>query len=333
MHDGNRQQDCPKNLRRGDVVTVRSLVEILATLDAEAKTDGMPFMPEMAQFCGMTFPVSRLAERTCVEGIGMRALRDAVFLDGLRCDGSAHDGCQRGCRFFWKTAWLKEVDGEQPAVVAADIFTGTEGDLGAVSQQSRRPYPLELPPCPIQRLSQVPTKQGDRYFCQSTELAKATMDLPHGKLRTYLHDLRVDEMTFKRFGYIVWRALANRVWRLLRGRAYYEFTGEQKKTVAEELNLQPGEWVEVKSAADIQATLDAKGRNRGLIFDPEMLLYCGRRYRVAASFRKMIAEDTGKMIELTNTVLLEGLTCQGICALNCPRANYFYWRESWLKRV
>jgi hypothetical protein len=31
--------------------------------------------------------------------------------------------------------------------------------------------------------------------------------------------------------------------------------------------------------------------------------------------------------------LLDGLTCEGICAFNCPRANYFFWRECWLKRV
>ena len=35
MHSGTGQHDCPDNLRRGDVVTVRGLAEILATLDAE----------------------------------------------------------------------------------------------------------------------------------------------------------------------------------------------------------------------------------------------------------------------------------------------------------
>ena len=37
----------------------------------------------------------------------MRSMKNAVFLEGLRCDGSAHGGCQRGCLFFWKEAWLK----------------------------------------------------------------------------------------------------------------------------------------------------------------------------------------------------------------------------------
>jgi hypothetical protein len=320
------RQGCSNDLRSGDVVVVRSLEEILATLDADAKFDAMPFMPEMAQFCGMTFQVRRRAEKTCVEGVGMRSLRNAVFLDGLRCDGSAHDGCQRGCLFFWKEAWLTTAGREQSAAGSIDDAQG----LGEAAEQSRRPYP---PAFPIQHLSQLPTTKGDRYYCQSTELALATADFSPGKWRDYLHDIRVGEITLRRFAYILWRAMMNRVWRLLYGRGRYELTGEQKSTLTAELNLQPGDWVEVKSIDEIRATLDDKGRNRGLSFDPEMALHCGRRYRVASPLRKIIAEETGKMVQLGNTVLLEGITCQGICARNCPRANYLYWREIWLKRV
>jgi hypothetical protein len=327
-----------RTLRRGDIVTVRSLAEILATLDADGKFDGMPFMPEMAPFCGMTLQVRRRAERTCVEGLGMRGLRDSVLLDGMRCDGSAHDGCQRGCLFFWKTAWLRPVGSlpeprsARPNPAGAANPASDQG-LAEASERSRRPYPPESPPLPIRNVSQLPTKKGDLFYCQSTELRHATSDSLPGKLRCHLHDLRIGELTLRRFAYVVWRAVANRTWRLLHGRAYYELTGQQKQTAPGELNLQPGEWVQVRTAAEIQATLDANGRNRGLSFDPEMLIHCGRRYRVATPLRKIIFEENAKMIELDNTVLLEGLTCQGICALNCPRANYFYWREIWLKRV
>jgi hypothetical protein len=54
---------------------------------------------------------------------------------------------------------------------------------------------------------------------------------------------------------------------------------------------------------------------------------------VGTPLRKIIAEETGKMVELSNTVILDGLVCEGICTMNCPRANYLYWREIWLKRV
>ena len=70
-----------------------------------------------------------------------------------------------------------------------------------------------------------------------------------------------------------------------------------------------------------------------MTFEPEMALHCGRRYRVAMPLRKIIVEDSGKMVNLSNTVILDGLVCQGICVQNCPRANYLYWREIWLRRV
>ena len=175
--------------------------------------------------------------------------------------------------------------------------------------------------------------KGDCFCCQSTELAAATGDFPPGKLRHFLHDIRIGELSLGRFSHFVRRTLANRLWRLLHGHGFYEVSGQQTKTLAVELNLQAGDLVEIKSLAEIEATLDAKGRNRGLSFEPEMALHCGRRYRVATPLRTIIGEESGRMIHLNDTVILEGLICEGICALNCPRANYFYWREIWLKRV
>ena len=43
-----------------------------------------------------------------------------------------------------------------------------------------------------------------------------------------------------------------------------------------QLDLRPGEWVEVRSAPEILATLDEQGALDGLVFMPEMLKYCGR---------------------------------------------------------
>jgi hypothetical protein len=336
MSGNGSKKDGLNDLRRGDVVTVRSLSEILGTLDSDGKCDGMPFMPEMIPFCGKSFPVRRRAEKTCVEGVGVRSLRDAVFLDDLRCDGSAHGGCQRGCLLFWKKAWLRVEGGrrkgeggrgqEEETVISQCGCHG--GICGTPADEA-----VELPATSLLSAAELPTTRGDRFYCQSTELARATSPFSLGRWQCYLHDLRTGEITLRRLAYILWRAALNRAWRLLRGRPYYELTGKQTQTTAAELDLQPGQWVEVRSAAEIRATLDAKGRNRGLVFDPEMLLYCGRRYRVAASLRNIIVEETGKMAQLSNTVLLEGLTCQGVCARNCPRANYFYWREIWLKRV
>ena len=46
-------------LRRGDFVEVKAPDEILQTLDAEGASDHLPFMPEMLEYCGRRFRVSR----------------------------------------------------------------------------------------------------------------------------------------------------------------------------------------------------------------------------------------------------------------------------------
>ena len=53
--------------RAGDRVIVRSPEEILSTLDADGTLDGLPFMPEMLDWCGKPFRVERRAEKTCVD--------------------------------------------------------------------------------------------------------------------------------------------------------------------------------------------------------------------------------------------------------------------------
>lgn len=298
----------PPHVRCGDQITVRSFEEISATLDASGALEGLPFMPEMAKFCKRTFRVVRRAERTCVEGEdGPRRMENTVFLGGLRCDGAAHDGCQRGCLLFWKEAWLR------PAAKADSVAGGPSAGVNA---------------------TQLPTVQGDRYYCQSTELAKATSELAPGDLRCYVKDFWAGEASLRRLVHALWLALVGFIWRRWHGREYYcRPVGNQKRTARVELGLRPGEIVEVKSEAEIRATLDSRGRHRGLSFEPEMLYHCGRRFRVAASLKTMISETTGKMIRVSDTVILEGATCQGICIRNCPRAHHFFWREAWLKRV
>ncbi len=87
-------------LRRGDIVTLRSPSEILATLDDSGSLDGLPFMPEMLAYFGRQFPVASRVERACdtITYAGARRMLSTVILDELRCNGSGHGGCQAGCR-------------------------------------------------------------------------------------------------------------------------------------------------------------------------------------------------------------------------------------------
>src|SRR6266545_2127769 len=95
--------------RADDLVEIRSKEEILASLDEHGCVDGVPFMPEMLRYCGQRVRVAAVAHKTCdtICSSGGRRLPSTVHLDGLRCDGSAHGGCQAECNLFWKDAWLK----------------------------------------------------------------------------------------------------------------------------------------------------------------------------------------------------------------------------------
>ena len=44
------------SLRTGDWVEVKSALEILESLDGDGTLDGLPFMPEMMDYCGRQFP-------------------------------------------------------------------------------------------------------------------------------------------------------------------------------------------------------------------------------------------------------------------------------------
>ena len=114
MKELNRNKSL--TLRAGDIVEVRSANEILSTLDVNGTLDALPFMPEMLQYCGKRFRVYKSAHKSCdtiKDWMTMRGMTNAVHLEGLRCDGEAHGGCQAGCLLFWKVAWLKLVSGPE----------------------------------------------------------------------------------------------------------------------------------------------------------------------------------------------------------------------------
>ncbi|MET0295751.1 MAG: hypothetical protein ABW042_12130 [Phenylobacterium sp.] len=288
---------------------VRSAAEIAATLDESGRHEGLPFMPEMTAYCGRRLKVYRRAEKTCVEGAGLRRMDGVVLLEGARCDGSAHDGCQRGCLMFWKEAWLKPAPAPE-----------------------RRATPREVSGPPSERLRSIPARQENLYTCQSTQLAAATAPMSKWNLGHLLADVRRGELSLLGMARIVGLTLINRVRRQFGRPELWVITGPGADARGGQ-GLQPGEWVRVRSAEEIRATLDARGRNFGLSFEPEMSLHLGRTFRVGQRVERIIHEETGRMVRLRDTVALEGLVCRGVCVKNCPRSNPLYWRESWLERV
>src|SRR6185295_17684503 len=110
------------------------------------------------------------------------------------------------------------------------------------------------------------------------------------------------------------------------------------RTPTGRLNLQPGEYVRIKSQSEIEETLNEIGLNRGLSFDcQEMAPFCGKVFKVRGSVTKILDELTGKMLLMKEPcIYLEGVVCTSqysSCRLNCPRAFPCYWREIWLERV
>lgn len=331
--------------RAGELVEVRSKEEILATLDERGCVDGLPFMPEMLQFCGQRVPIRAVAHKTCETAFQTAQGRrlDAAVHFG-RCDGSAHGGCQAACSLFWKDAWLKPVDGAVPAPPRS--ATGCSEDrLWALTEKEA-----------------AGANGKPVYACQATEIFGATRPLPWWNLRQYAFDVRSRNHSFGHVlrvnGLAALRGVArslepirgargasrrfsNLVHRLVTGRGMPNLFARSKpleKTPSERLELKPGDWVRIKPQTEIEKTLDKTGRNRGLSFDAEeMAPFCGGTYQVLRSVTQIIDEATGAMRKMKEPcIILDGVACRAEyarCRLNCPRAFYSYWRELWLERV
>jgi hypothetical protein len=324
------------SVRAGDWVEVRSAEEILATLDDGGSLDALPFMPEMLQYCGRRYRVSKSAHKTCdtISTYRNRRMTNAVHLEGLRCDGSAHDGCQAACLLFWKEAWLKPVGGpkgeSEPTVKARKNDGLGLGGFHCTAETLAR----------AARVKADPSESGEqKYSCQATELVRATVPLKWWDPRQYVKDLvsgNVGLWDFIRFGALATFKAAMRLhWRL---GWFFEIRGSAgTNTPTAQLNLGPGERVQVRSRKEILRTLDVEAKNRGLSFDVEMMPYCGRTFQVRTRVEKIINDKNGKMIHLPNgCIILDGVTCSGYLSrrrMFCPRAIYPYWREIWLKRV
>ena len=328
-------------LRVGDIVEVRSKEEILRTLDKTGQLGGMPFMPQMFQFCGRRLRVAKRAHKTCdtINEFKGRRLKDAVHLEGIRCDGQAYGGCEAGCLIFWKVAWLK-----RPSDSASPSDRGgncTEADVLAGTQRANGPE-----------------GGGPTYVCQATQVLAATEPLPWWEPGQYVEDYTSGNIglgkLLRGFIYMGYRWFINlgiglgrplrwlydAFQKLWGGVPYPRRLGKIPQgtpTPTADLNLQPGDLVRVKSYQTILDTIDESNRNRGLYFDAEMVPYCGGTHRVLTRVTRIVDEKTGKIREFKNPcIILDGAVCQSRyseCRLFCPRSIYAYWREVWLERV
>ena len=178
--------------------------------------------------------------------------------------------------------------------------------------------------------------QDEFLLCQSTYLVKASSPILILDVRQYIWDIGAGTFRpLERLRFLL-LSLNFEVRQFLSGGKYlppWRVRGNNISRPTLTLNLQPGEFVEVKTKEEIIATLDPNGKNRGLEFTPEMLKFCGKKFRVLKRVDKMMLEETGKLRQISNTVLLDNVFCDGKCAAGCQRTCYCLWREIWLKRV
>jgi hypothetical protein len=350
-----------KKLKCGDWVEVRSKEEILRTLDGKGHLEGMPFMPEMFQFCGKRYPVYKRAHKTCDYTTRYpyrtRRLEGAVHLE-TRCDGEAHDGCQAGCLLIWKEAWLKRVDGPLQTAPASQlvVLPGGEGNGREENKQSSAGCSESA----LWNHTKVSDPKGGAptYICQATYVPFATTYLGWWDVRQYIEDWTSGNASLRRvltsFLYSVYYNLSQAgiglgpvmrwiynklcpLWSRSKWPRTPGFIPDGSPTPAMKLNLQPGELVRVKSHEEILKTVTFSNINRGMCWDAELVPYCGGTYRVLKRVNRLIDEKTSKMVEMkTACIILDSVVCQARysdCRMLCPKAMYPYWREIWLERV
>jgi hypothetical protein len=298
-----------KKIRQGDLVAVRSVSQILNSLDEHGRLDGLPFLSEMVKYCGQVFRVRRWVHKLIQEGsgTGMRSIKNVVLLEGPVCDGSNHGGCQRSCFPLWKTAWLEQIQ------------SCLEGERSYAPASSH-----EAP--------QAATLLPHVKECQATEIIGATCPLGSWDPRSYYWDI-TSRIYAPYLTHIIQGFLNHLKRQLVRQMNMRKEANKQIPALPGDLGLCANELVEVKSAREICETLDAKGKSLGLYFMPGMWEYCGRRLRVLKPVNQMISERTGEMRHLSRTVILEGVTCDGKAHNGCQRGCYAFWKDTWLRRI
>ena len=163
------------------------------------------------------------------------------------------------------------------------------------------------------------------------------MDSVENQLCNFMQPVAEDCSDLRPWHVRITKLLPNKLF-TLKGRItnrYYRWMAPVKGNGREvqAMNLQPGDWVEVLSMAEIAATLDERGRHKGLYFMPEMTQYCGKKYKVIKKVEKIKLESNGELRRLrTPSYFLEGVYCDGKIQGGCDRCCFHFWREAWLKK-
>jgi hypothetical protein len=104
--------------------------------------------------------------------------------------------------------------------------------------------------------------------------------------------------------------------------------------VRQTVNLKVGDWVVVRSPREILATLDQNASLEELPFMPQMLQYCGMKFRVRKRAHKICdtVHATGAR-RMADAVFLDDVHCNGKAFGGCEMGCSIIWKEAWLRRA
>ena len=105
-------------------------------------------------------------------------------------------------------------------------------------------------------------------------------------------------------------------------------------SIKRKLGLKVGDWVVVRPAEEILATLDSNARFEELPFMPQMLQQCGKKFRVRKRAHKLCDSvfATGGR-QMTDAVFLDDSRCDGEAYGGCEMRCTIVWKEAWLRRA
>jgi hypothetical protein len=296
--------------RPGDIVAVKSLGDIQSTLDADSALEGLPFMPEMHAYCGLTFGVHRRVDKIwdMRHKTGLRRLCNAVTLIAVRCNGAHHGGCQAQCQILWKDAWLRRLPTGVPEGTRLPADTAMAPDADAV----------------------VP----DTYVCQMTRLWEASQPMSRFDIRLDLRPLLSGNVRLWAYVLVLLTRLFNTIQSLRGGVGFPSMPDRTEGSFPAPLpqqGLTVGQSVVVQDRAHISQTL-TNSRSRGLWYDHDMVRFCGNGSVVQQRVDHLIHEATGKMVKMkTTSWILRDMTATGEFHRLCPQNEHIHWREAWLR--
>jgi hypothetical protein len=116
----------PLELSPGELVRVRSRLQVQETLTTAGASRGLSFDREMVPFCGSQFHVADRVSRLIDERTGemLTVKSDCIALDSVECSGEyswARWFCNRGVIPLWRECWLERVE-HQPLDASAEAL-------------------------------------------------------------------------------------------------------------------------------------------------------------------------------------------------------------------